>query len=280
MKLIANNKSIYIHKSGIGSKLIFLIPGGPGLTYPYLTRLLPFFDEEIYSVIIYEPSGYQNSNDQHYQEINGYAKEIHDLLDHFDYKETCLVGHSFGAALLLEYLFQYNYSQKVVISNGYLSGKQLQQNILNTAATLPNDFQNRLNQFKSAGQMEDYQNLINTEWLPQTTVTTELSPQLMESINAYATNPMGPYFIGTDPFQMNGKIMKWDRETDLASHKGEILFISGQNDYIRPETTISNAKLFQNGHSFIDENSSHLTPYENPKGFAEIVINFLADSKS
>jgi pimeloyl-ACP methyl ester carboxylesterase len=136
----------------------------------------------------------------------------------------------------------------------------------------------RLKSLKAVNNEEKIQELINTEWLPQTTVITDLSPDLMESINAYATSPLVPYYLGTDLFKMDGSVTKWNREEELKSVPNQILFISGEKDYIRSKTTKSNAALVKNGHVEINNESSHLTPYEDPKGFVKSVMNFIERS--
>lgn len=113
-----NNISIYYEKHGNGSKKIVILPGWGDTreTFKYLIEML----KDFYTIYILDYPGFGNSKfpDKDLT-IYDYSDLVYEWINYLELDDPVLIGHSFGARIIITLTGYYNYKfSNIIIIDG------------------------------------------------------------------------------------------------------------------------------------------------------------------
>jgi len=275
--LKVNGRELFYHQTGHGSKTVFIVHGGPGLTLDYLKIVHNQLPAEDFTVVSYNQSGSFDSSPEYYRSVPDYATELKAVIEHFGPENSIVIGHSWGVAVVLELLLAYpSLVDKAVLMNGFCSGKQLKQAIQLRVDALPEDFHQQRKAHLANNDPAGYGALLFKDWLPKHVINLPDFPDdLMLSITQQGVE-VSTHFIGSDTLNITGELLNWDRHDDLNSITTPILLMSGKYDYLSKEETENMQQKLGNAQFWYSEVASHMPMYEDPENFKNALITFLS----
>lgn len=279
MLLTVNERSLLYNKTGNGTIPVVLLHGGPGLTLDCLKTIHELLPEEVFTVISYNQSG--SAHNQHapfYTSIEEYAEELHTVLQYFKLEKPFLLGHSWGGAIIQEYLVHYPDEKLAgaILVNTFSSGKKLAETIKARAANLPAIFHEKREKFLSAGDAQSYSALLGEYWLPIHMCRLNPIPEdIIASLSVMAAD-MGAYYLG-DLLDLSGALVKWDRTEALSNISIPTLVMSGEYDYPSKDDFDEMVKRIPNAQTWFEKETSHFPMYEQPALFKNAIITFMKE---
>jgi proline iminopeptidase len=275
---LADRKLTY-KKSGFGATTVVLISGGPGFTIDCLSIIHTLLPENEFTVISYNQSGTAaNENAPFYKSIQRYAQELLEVLQVLGVEEVYLLGHSWGTAIVQEFLFQYPEAKirGVIMVNPFSSGANLVNAIKTRAAELPEAFHERRKALSDKGDGDGLDGLIGEFWFSRFVCRLEQIPtDILSSLSNLHDTAMYYYFLGHDLMTLNGAIMQWNRSTELKQIKIPALVMSGEYDYSSRADIEAMARAIPKAEVWYEEGVSHFPMYEKPVEFQQSLISFL-----
>ena len=113
-----NNISIYYEKYGDSSKSLVILPGWGDTrgTFKYLIEMLKNF----YTVYILDYPGFGNSKFPNKDlTVYDYSDLVYEWINYLELDDPVLIGHSFGARLIITLTGYYNYKfSNIIIMDG------------------------------------------------------------------------------------------------------------------------------------------------------------------
>lgn len=278
MLLSINERSLYYKKTGRGSIAIVLVHGGPGLTLDSLAIIHDLLPEEEYTVISYNQSGSANNeNAPKYNTTQQYAEELHEVIQALEIKNPFLFGHSWGGAIVQEFLWRFpTYKIRgIILSNSFPSGKKLKRAIQKRIDELPNEF--RLHRKKCLEENDGaaYQALLGEWWMPTFVCRKSPMPNDIATSLASLAPEVYTHFVGADLLNISGALLDWDRTNELGNISIPTLVMSGGYDYPSRNDFNDMVKNIPNATRWYDEETSHFPMYENPLSYKDALITFM-----
>jgi len=275
---LADRKLLY-KKSGHGPFTVVLVSGGPGLTIDCLSIIHTLLPEPEFTVISYNQSG-TAANDQapFYKSIQCYAQELKEVLNALGVAEAYLLGHSWGTAIVQEFLVQYPEVKLrgVILVNPYSSGENLARAIKARVTQLPAAFHEKRKVLVALGDGDGLDALIGEYWFSRFVCRLEQLPtDVLNSLSKLRETAMYYYYLGHDLTNLSGAILQWNRTEELRNIQIPTLIMSGEYDYgsradmDKMVSTIPNATLWY------EAGVSHFPMYEKPESFQQALISFL-----
>ena len=283
---------VWTRRFGNNPKIkLLLLHGGPGGTHEYFEPCdtwLPAAGIEYY---FYDQLGsyYADQPDiPDLWELPRFVEEVEQVrkalkLDHSNFY---LLGHSWGGMLALEYALKYQENLKgLIISNMVPSVpaySRYAENVL-----MPAMDQKALAEIKAleaAGKFDDprYEELLMQNYyvyhilrMPPDQWPDPLM-RALNKINKKIYVPMqGPSELGT-----SGKLVKWDRTTDLPRITVPTLAVGARYDTMEPAQMQKIAANVKRGRYLFCPNGSHFDMYDDQGTYMPGVIQFILDVDS
>jgi len=283
MQVNISDRQIAYSKTGRGPIHVLLVHGGPGLTRRSLSSIHNMLDQDQYTVFSYNQSGSSgNENAPFHKSVAAYAIELNQMIEALKIDRPFLVGHSWGTAVVLEFLFTCPNSpiRGIALINCFVSGVQLASWIENRISKLPQAFHDAVLKLNIATDAAKLDALLGQYWFPQHVIrSSELPSDLLQDLAELGTTPIYYYYIGWNPTTVNGAILSWDRSTDLKNIKVPALVVSGGFDYGERSDFDQIAGAIPNATTWFDPETSHFPMLEKPAGFKEVLTKFLSSTK-
>jgi proline iminopeptidase len=265
-----------------GGTPLLIIHGGPGGrscgSIPVYSRLS---DER--PVIFYDQLGSGNSDrpsDTLLWQLPRFVNEIESLRNELGLKELHIMGNSWGAALLAEYLFAKNPQgvKSVIFSGPLLSTPVWAKDASILLSELPSAVRDTITKYENLKVYNAPAYIAATDsfysrYLSRNYYGATLPP---ECDNALEFNEdVYNYMWGPTEFTPTGTLKNFDRTSDLYTLKCPVLFIGGEFDEARPETLYKFQKLVPGSKVIILENAGHATYIDQPDKKIEAIREFL-----
>lgn len=263
--------------TGSGNTTVVMLHGGPGLGMDSLEIIHEHLAGIQVRVLSYNQSGSGDGN-PYYKSIQQYALELNELLSALQLKNVILLGHSFGTAIVQEYLCLYPKAPVVgiVLVNGFSSGKDMVEAIHKRVATLPDEFHLKRKQLLTDGDGDGYDALLFQYWLPQFVCRLNpLPPAVVKGLLTNREAAVSYYFVGKDVLSVDGIILHWNRKNNLKDIKVPTLLISGPYDYQDNEAFLKMAEQIPGAVTSFLDNTSHFPMYESPEEFNRALVEFV-----
>ncbi|WP_449463073.1 proline iminopeptidase-family hydrolase [Tardisphaera miroshnichenkoae] len=254
--------------------------GGPGSSHDYLLPLADLAERGI-TVIFYDQFGCGRSEepDRSKFTIDYGVEEAEELRRQLVGNEKVfLMGSSYGGALALAYALKYQDRLRGLIISGGLSSVPFTVSEMERLIQgLSKESREAIERFKQTGDELDpaYQRAVQEFYskhllrLPQIPEQVKASLDYAEKRNVYRV------MNGPNEFTITGTIRNWDITDRLPEINVPTLITVGEYDEVTPRVAEVIHKGIRGSELLVFEGCSHLTMWENRKGYNAALERFI-----
>jgi proline iminopeptidase len=278
---------VWTKRVGNNPKLkLLLLHGGPGATHEYFEAFDSFLPAEGIEYIYYDQLGSGNSDkptDHSLWTIDRFVEEVEQVRKalSLDSSNFCVLGHSWGGILAIEYALKYQANLKCLV-------------ISNMMASIPayNDYAHRvlmpaLDQGKlaevqaleAAGKTDDprYMQILTPLFYEQHILRLPQDQWPEPVVRAFSHINSDLYTLMQGPSELgaSGRLAHWDRFDDLSLITAPTLVIGARYDTMDPAYMEAMAKRLPNGEYLFLPNGSHLALYDDQDRYFSGLLAFL-----
>lgn len=266
---------------------LLLIHGGPGSRscegipgYSLLSDERP--------IIFYDQLGSGNSDrptDTLLWKLPRFVNEVEILRKALDLKELHILGSSWGATVLIEYMLTKKPKgvKSVIFSGPLLSTPIWMKDAKILLAQLPQNTQDTIKKYENLKEYNSPSYLAATNFFYAKFMSVKkcpnVPPSACDDVLGF-NNKVYNYMWGATEFNATGTLMNFDRTNRLQELKQPVLFIAGRFDEARPETMYEFQKLVPNSKVIIIENAAHNKIIDQPIPFTNAIRSFLKSLKT
>jgi proline iminopeptidase len=275
---------VYWRRFGSGLKTPLLtLHGGPGSSHSYLLPLQALADDR--PVIFYDQLGCGRAdapeNDDLYT-IQRSVDEVDAVRAALNLDRVALLGHSWGALLAVEYLYQGRGRgvERLVLSGAMASIPQVMAGFERLFATMPDGWGTKIRALERSGKIgtPEYAGLVQ-KFYDRFVLRVPPSPEVLATLEALSKSPAYRVLNGPNEFTIVGRIKDWDRTRDLRAITQRTLISTGEFD----EITLDCHQTLRDGiagrtNLAVMTGCSHLTMNEKPAQYNALVRRFLDEA--
>jgi proline iminopeptidase len=283
----AGDFKVWTKRVGNNPKLkVLLLHGGPGGTHEEFEAFDSFFPAAGIEYYYYDQLGSAYSDQPNdmtpFLSIDHYVDEVEQVRQalHLDKDNFCLLGHSWGGILAMEYALKYQQHLKCLVISNMMSSIPAYNKYAHDVL-MPQMDQKALKEIlalEAAKKYDDprYEALLlpfyeahalrmpAASW-PDPVVRT------FAKLNRKVYVPMqGPSEMGA-----SGILLNWDRTKDLKDITVPTLVIGATYDTMDPRFMEKMSKLLPNGQYLLAPNGSHMAFYDDQQVYMNGLIHFL-----
>lgn len=270
------------------TKKVLLLHGGPGGTHEYFEVFDSYFPAAEIEYYYYDQldSFYSDQpNDPDLWMMEQFVEEVEQVrrARGLDADNFYLYGHSFGAAVALEYALTYQQHLKgLIISNMMASFSAVDVFIESTLKpAMDSAVVAELDALEAAADYENprYQMLVAQHFYTEHMVRMPLEawPEPLVRMSRHISWEMERYLDGPSAFRNIGTLADWDRTADLGNITVPTLTIGATYDYFDPGHVEWMAGQVQRGRYLHCPDGSHTPLYDDPVPYFEGLIRFIED---
>ncbi|WEN14448.1 proline iminopeptidase-family hydrolase [Rhodanobacter sp. AS-Z3] len=278
---------VWTKRVGNDPKLaVLLLHGGPGETHEYLEVFDSFLPAAGIEYIYYDQLGSAYSDqpkDDSLWTVDRYVDEVEQVRQalHLDKNNFCVLGHSWGGVLAMEYALKYQQHLKCLVISNMVDSIPAYNAYANTVL-MPAMDQAKLAEVKKLeaehrtsdprymailGPMQYEQHVLR---LPQAQWPEPVT-RSFGHMNEHIYNLMqGPSELGA-----SGRLLNWDRSKDLQRITVPTLVIGAQHDTMDPKYMQGMAKKLPHGQFLLCPKGSHMAMYDDQQTYFDGLIGFL-----
>lgn len=270
-----------IELHGSGPVRVVVVPGGPGLPNEAYRELIDGLSRA-HTVVTYRQWGsHPRPLTDYPHTVEEYADELSDVVRTVPSgaeggQPIVLLGHSFGAAVVLEALLRGVPAAGAVIMSGYTSGEMIKAGIGARVADLPDAFHRR----RSGLEAEDgsgIAELLFEYWIPVHFCRVVPMPESLQYGFANLNPHLQRHFLGGDLMNLQGEMLKWDREAAVGSLRLPVLFTAGEFDYLTHDQLYGLQRSIPDSELWIGPTTSHCGWFEDPDAYFNRITTFIAE---
>jgi len=262
---------------------VLMIHGGPGATgcsFPDTMQGVAASRP----VVTYDQLGSGNSDRMQNLErdavLSRFVAEVTAIRTQLGLKELHLVGHSWGAAVALEYLLTGDRTgvRSVTFVGPLLSTSRWIEDANSLVTMLPKDAQEAIAAAMTTGRFDSPEFVAANEvfesmFLMRTPRSQRRLPTC-ESTPVRFNAELYEYMWGPSEFVATGTLRLYDRIDRLAEIKIPTLFLVGEYDEARPETMLEFQALVPGSVVKVIPNAAHVVNVDNPQALNEAMDEF------
>jgi proline iminopeptidase len=261
---------------------LLIIHGGPGSRS---CNSIPGYsvlgDER--PIIFYDQLGSGNSDrpsDTTLWQLPRFVDEIEKLRNVLRLGELHILGASWGASILIEYMVTKNPKgvKSIIFKSPLLSTPVWMNDAKILLSQLPPNLQDTIKKYEA---LKDYfapAYLAATDSFNNRFLSIRQGPEIpnpeCDSVLGF-NDDIYNYMWGPTEFNATGTLKNFDRTADLHKINQPILFLAGQFDEARPETIYKFKELAPNSKVVIIENSGHICILDQPEQTIKEIRIFL-----
>lgn len=263
---------------------VLMIHGGPGsasCSYPDTMQGVAASRP----VVTYDQLGSGNSdrmlNLERDAVLSRFVAEVSAIRTQLGLRELHLVGHSWGAAVALEYLLTGDRTgvRSVTFVGPLLSTPRWIEDANSLVAMLPKDAQDAISAAVASGRFDspDFQaanDVFESEFVVRT-------PRTERRLPLCASTPVGfnaelyEYMWGPSEFVSTGTLRDYDRLQRLPELDLPVMFLVGEHDEARPATMREYQALVPGSIVRVIEGAAHVSNVDRPEAFNEALAAFM-----
>jgi proline iminopeptidase len=278
---------VWTKRVGNNPKLaVLLLHGGPGETHEYLEVFDSFLPAAGIEYIYYDQLGSAYSDqpkDDSLWTVDRYVDEVEQVRQalHLDKTNFCVLGHSWGGVLAIEYALKYQQHLKCLVISNMVDSIPA-YNVYANTVLMPAMDQTKLAEVKKLeaehrtsdprymailGPMQYEQHVLR---MPQAQWPEPVT-RSFGHMNEHIYNLMqGPSELGA-----SGRLLNWDRSKDLHRITVPTLVIGAQHDTMDPKYMAGMAKKLPHGQFLLCTKGSHMAMYDDQQTYFKGLIGFL-----
>ncbi|HEX6071378.1 MAG TPA: proline iminopeptidase-family hydrolase [Sphingomicrobium sp.] len=273
---------VWIKRVGNNPKLkLLLLTGGPGASHDYLDVMdsfLPREGVEYYHYDQLETGVSDRPNDPDLWTLARYVDEVDQVRKAIggDKSNFCLLGHSWGGILAMEYALAHQDQMKCLVISNMMASipayNAYARNVLEPK--MDQAVLKRILDMEKAGQTEQpgYMALLMPYWYEQHILRRPAAEWPTPVVNSMANMNRDFYSTMQGPSEMgaSGRLVNWNRFDDLKQIETPTLVISGKYDTMDPAYMAAMAKQLPHG-ELAATNGGHMAFYDDqPTYFAKL----------
>jgi len=264
---------------GEGNKTpILILHGGPGATSYYLKPLEALSKDR--PVIFFDQLGCGRSTlkmDTSQMNIEFYVEEVEQVKKALGLKDFYIYGQSWGTILGAEYFFAHPEGIKgIILASPALSGKLWIRDAKILLSQLPDSLQQIIHKYEDKKEFHapEYQDALMVYYKRHIARKLPWSPDI-DSTFMYLGEPVYVHMNGPSEFTFTGTMQHYDASKRLPKINIPSLFVCGEYDEARPETTKYYADLVPNSQFKVIKDAAHMTMQDNPKEDLKTITDFI-----
>lgn len=274
---------VWVKRVGNNPRLkLLLLHGGPGATHEYFEAFDSFLPKEGVEYYYYDQlgSGFSDQpNDDSLWTIPRFVSEVDQVRQAIGGNKDnfCLLGHSWGGMLAMEYALAHQDQLKCLIISNMMASIPAYNDYAKTVLEPQMDQAalKRILDMEKSGTTEqpDYMGLLMPNWYSQHILRRPADQWPDPVIRGFGHMNRHIYVLMQGPSEMgaSGTLEKWDRFADLKRITVTTLVISGKYDTMDPAYMARMAKELPNG-ELAATNGGHMAMYDDqPTYFAKLM---------
>ena len=264
---------------GKGSKPpILMMHGGPGGTHRYYYFLEPLSSDR--SIILFDQLGTGRSGyhtDTTLMTVSNMVRQVAALKKELNLNEYYLMGHSWGAALELEYYQKHPEGVKgIIFSSPYLSTPVWEADADTLITTLADSLQTFIAEAEAEDNFDTPQyRLADSVYWSEFGNRHPGPDHEWDTIPAPSNRFMYNYMWGPSEFTARGTLKNYDNLKGLSQIDVPVLFVTGEYDEARPETVKTFQERVANSRMAVVPDAGHSTMRDNLPALLKSISDFL-----
>lgn len=257
---------------------ILMMHGGPGGTHRAYYFLEPLSRDR--PIILFDQLGTGRSGyhqDTTLMRVEAFVEQVHKLKEALQLDTFYLMGHSWGAALELEYYDKYPQGVKgIIFSSPYLSTPVWEADADTLITSLPDTVQTLIAQAEAENNFDtpQYQYADSVYW-SHFGNRNPGKPHPWDTVPAPSNRFMYNYMWGPSEFTARGTLKNYDNLQALSRVSVPVLFVTGEYDEARPATVKRFQKMVPGSQAAIVPNAGHSTMKDNLPALLKNIREFL-----
>lgn len=268
---------------GEGSKPpVLMMHGGPGGTHRSFYFLEPLGEER--PIILFDQLGTGrsgNHRDTTLMKVEHFVEQVHQLKEKLNLSDFYVMGHSWGAALELEYYQKYPEGVKgIIFSSPYISTPVWEADADTLITTLADSLQTYIAEAEAENSFDTPQyRLADSVYWSNFGNRHPAGKHPLDTVQAPGNRFMYNYMWGPSEFTARGTLKNYDNLEGLSDIKVPTLFVTGEYDEARPQTVKRFQKLVPGSTVEIVPDAGHSTMRDNLPALLEIIRGFLQETE-
>jgi proline iminopeptidase len=248
---------VFVRTLGGGPRApLIALHGGPGIPCDYFEMLAPLGSDR--AVVLYDQLGCGRSPaplDPGLWTLPRFVEELEKVREAVGGGKVCLLGHSWGAMLALDYALKHGqHVERLVFDSPIFSAEKFRQGV--RSLSRPDD---TLEAFyaRHVCRLDPY-------------------PEPLQRSLAGINEAIYLSMWGPNELELVGSLAGYEREHELGKLRAPALYLVGETDEVRPEHVRSFAKATKGARVHVFEGCTHLKQLEDPEGYVRVVREFLS----
>ncbi len=265
---------------------VLLLHGGPAATHEYMESFESFFPLVGFEFYEYDQLGSYYSDqpkDSSLWTTERFVEEMEQVRKALGLNNTnfYLLGNSWGGILAMEYALKYQANLKgLIISNMMASSREYGKYADNVLAKQMDP--KALAEVRAIEAKGDFQNPRYMELLIPNFYALHLCrlaewPDAVNRTFKHLNNEIYTLMQGPSEFGIRGRLVNWDRTTDLPKIAVPTLTVGSKHDTMDPEHMKWMSTQVQQGRYLYCPEGSHMSMWDDQKHYFPGVIQFIND---
>jgi len=278
---------VWTKRVGNNPKLkVLLLHGGPGATHEYFEAFDSYFPGAGIEYYYYDQLGSAYSDqpkDDALWTTDRFVEEVEQVRQalHLDRDNFCLLGHSWGGVLAIEYALKYQQHLKCLVISDMVDSIPA-YNEYATKVLMPKMDQAKLAEVKkleAEHKTDDprYMDILIPMHYEQHLLRMphDQWPDPVNRAFAHLNEHLYQLMQGPSELGASGRLLNWDRSKDLHRIDVPTLVIAAQYDTMDPAYMAQMAKRLPKGQFLLCPKGSHMAMYDDQQTYFNGLIGFL-----
>ncbi len=283
---------VWTKRVGNNPKLkVLLLHGGPGATHEYFEAFDSYFPGAGIEYYYYDQLGSAYSDqpildkgrDTSLWTIDRYVDEVEQVRQalHLDKDNFCLLGHSWGGVLAIEYALKYQQNLKCLVISNMVDSIPA-YNVYAKNVLMPAMDQKQLAEVQ---KLEAEHHTDDPRYMQILTpmhyekhilrMPADQWPDPVKRAFAHINEQIYTLMQGPSELGASGRLLNWDRSKDLHRITVPTLVIAGRYDTMDPKYMQAMAKKLPQGQFLLCPKGGHMAMYDDQQTYFDGLIGFL-----
>ncbi len=278
---------VWTKRVGNNPKLkVLLLHGGPGATHEYFEAFDSYFPGAGIEYYYYDQLGSSYSDqpkDEALWTIDRYVDEVEQVRQalHLDKDNFCLLGHSWGGVLAIEYALKYQQHLKCLVISNMMDSIPAYNDYASNVLMPAMDPQQlaEVKKLEAEGRTDDprYMEILGPMHYEQHVLRMPQAQWPEPAIRSFGHINPQIYTLMQGPSELgaSGRLLNWDRSDDLHRITTPTLVIGAQYDTMDPDYMSTMAGKLPHGQFLLCPKGSHMAMYDDQQTYFDGLIRFL-----
>jgi proline iminopeptidase len=267
---------------------LLLLHGGPGATHEYFEAFDSFLPAAGIEYYYYDQLGSTYSDqpkDSSLWTTERFVEEVEQVRRalHLDRDNFCLLGHSWGGILAMEYALKYQQHLKCLVISNMMDSIPAYNAYAKNVLIPPMDpkLVAETKQLEASGRTGDprYMQILMPMHYEQHVLRMPQAqwPEPVQRSFAHINEQIYTLMQGPSELGASGRLEHWDRSKDLHRIEVPTLVIGAQHDTMDPAYMAAMAKKLPHGRFLLCPKGSHMAMYDDQPTYFDGLTGFLHD---